>query len=275
MSDAPARIAARLLRGWTLTAERCPVASCGTPLMRERATDATFYCAGGDASVRLDDLAHGARRDAVDARAATSDDDDDDDDDDGDGARAREAGTSEEEADGARSPTARADATRVDGGIDSLVLRDGVVDVSGRIAEKMLAGWTLTNDVCPVSSCAAPLVRNRAGESFCVRHEMFVRKDESATRAMGATGATGEVVSTPRPPPGTAAARNGKSRVGGQSRVDDEIDQSSLRTLRVLEEKLAQARGALRDETDVDKCRSWLAFIDDLHGSMRALRGGI
>ena len=131
--------------------------------MRERATDATFYCAGGDASVRLDDLAHGARRDAVDARAATSDDDDDDDDDDGDGARAREAGTSEEEADGARSPTARADATRVDGGIDSLVLRDGVVDVSGRIAEKMLAGWTLTNDVCPVSSCAAPLVRNRAG----------------------------------------------------------------------------------------------------------------
>ena len=239
--------------------------------MRERATDATFYCAGGDASVRLDDLAHGARRDAVDARAATSDDDDDDDDDDGDGARAREAGTSEEEADGARSPTARADATRVDGGIDSLVLRDGVVDVSGRIAEKMLAGWTLTNDVCPVSSCAAPLVRNRAGESFCVRHEMFVRKGESATRSMGATVSR----SAPKPPPGTAAAREGKSRVGGQSRVDDEIVESSLRTLRVLEEKLAQARGALRDETDVDKCRSWLAFIDELHGSMRALSGGV
>jgi hypothetical protein len=57
--------------------------------------------------------------------------------------------------------------------------------------------------------------------------------------------------------------------------VDDEIEESSLRTLRALEEKLAQARGALRDETDVDKCRSWLAFIDELHGSMRALSGGI
>jgi|SaaInlV_125m_DNA_1040241.scaffolds.fasta_scaffold13420_1 uncharacterized Zn finger protein (UPF0148 family) len=270
MSDASARIAARLLRGWTLTAERCPVARCGTPLMRERATDATFYCAGGDASVRLDDVEHGARSGAVDAWEAESDEDEDARD--RDGARAREVGTSEEEdgdADDARSPSAREDATGVDGGIDGLVLRDGVVDVSGRVAEKMLMGWTLTNDVCPVSSCSAPLVRNRAGESFCVRHEMFVRKGESATRAMGAT------VSAPKPPPGTAAARDGKSRVGRQSRVDDEIEESSLRTLRALEEKLAQARGALRDETDVDKCRSWLAFIDELHGSMRALSGGI
>jgi uncharacterized Zn finger protein (UPF0148 family) len=106
MSDASARIAARLLRGWTLTAERCPVARCGTPLMRERATDATFYCAGGDASVRLDDVEHGARSGAVDAWEAESDEDEDARD--RDGARAREVGTSEEEdgdADDARSPS--------------------------------------------------------------------------------------------------------------------------------------------------------------------------
>ena len=89
MSDASARIAARLLRGWTLTAERCPVARCGTPLMRERATDATFYCAGGDASVRLDDVEHGARSGAVDAWEAESDEDEDARDRDGARARAR------------------------------------------------------------------------------------------------------------------------------------------------------------------------------------------
>ena len=93
MSDASARIAARLLRGWTLTAERCPVARCGTPLMRERATDATFYCAGGDASVRLDDVEHGARSGAVDAGEAESDEDEAARE--RDGARAREVGTSE------------------------------------------------------------------------------------------------------------------------------------------------------------------------------------
>ena len=54
--------------------------------------------------------------------------------------------------------------------------------------------------------------------------------------------------------------------------VRDAIDESSLRTLRVLEGKLESARAALEAETEPAKCRDWLAFLDDVHASMRALR---
>lgn len=94
-----------------------------------------------------------------------------------DGVCVCEVGMLEEEdgdVDDARSSSAREDATRIDGGIDGLVLCDGVVDVLGCVVEKMFMGWMLMNDVCLVLLCSVSFVRNRAGESFCVRYEMFV-----------------------------------------------------------------------------------------------------
>ena len=76
-----------------------------------------------------------------------------------------------------------------------------------------------------------------------------------------------------RPPPGTAAAAGSADVARDVARtVHYAVDESSLRTLRVLEGKLESARAALEAETEPAKCRDWLAFLDDVHASMRALR---
>jgi hypothetical protein len=35
---------------------------------------------------------------------------------------------------------------------------------SSKIAEKLLAGWTLMNDTCPITDCFVPLCKNRQGQ---------------------------------------------------------------------------------------------------------------
>ena len=235
-----ARIAERLLRGWTLTAEHCPVASCGCPLMLEPGAGDAHYCARANASVGLRDREHGPRE-----RGALVADD----------ASAASDGEEDEERH-VRAMMARTAATAANPADAPLEN----VDVSSRVADKLLQGWTLASDSCPMKGCATPLVRDRAaGELFCVRHELYVR--EAPPDA------------APRPPPGTAAAA-GSADVArdGARTVRDAVDESSLRTLRVLEGKLESARAALEAETEPAKCRDWLAFLDDVHASMRALR---
>jgi len=232
-----ARIADRLLRGWTLTAEHCPVASCRCPLMLEPGAGDAYYCARADASVGLYDREHGAR----DRGGIIADD-----------ASVASDGKDDEQR-RVRAMTADAAVTAANPSKN--------VDVSSRVADKLLEGWVLTRDSCPMPGCATPLVRDRAGEVFCVRHELFVRASSPAA--------------APQPPPGTAAAAAGSADASRDTArtVRDAIDESSVRTLRALEGKLESARAALEAETNAHKCREWLAFIDDVHASMRALRG--
>lgn len=233
-----ARIADRLLRGWTLTAEHCPVASCRCPLMLEPGAGDAYYCARADASVGLYDREHGARDrgDVVADDASVASDGEDDE-------------------------QRRVRAMMANAAVADAATPSENVDVSSRVADKLLEGWVLTRDSCPMPGCATPLVRDRAGEVFCVRHELYVRAAPPAA--------------SPRPPPGTAAAAAGSADASRDTArtVRDAIDESSVRTLRALEGKLESARAALEAETNAHKCREWLAFIDDVHASMRALRG--
>lgn len=233
-----ARIAERLLRGWTLTAEHCPVASCGCPLMLEPGAGDAHYCARANASVGLRDREHDERGAIVtdDASAASDDEEDEE-----RRVRAMTARTAAPAANPADAPLEN-------------------VDVSSRVADKLLRGWTLASDSCPMKGCSTPLVRDgAAGELFCVRHELYVRAAPPDA--------------APRPPPGTAAAAGSADVARDVARtVHDAVDESSLRTLRVLEGKLESARAALEAETEPAKCRDWLAFLDDVHASMRALR---
>lgn len=233
-----ARIAERLLRGWTLTAEHCPVASCGCPLMLEPGAGDAHYCARANASVGLRDREHDERGAIVtdDASAASDDEEDEE-----RRVRAMTARTAAPAANPADAPLEN-------------------VDVSSRVADKLLRGWTLASDSCPMKGCSTPLVRDgAAGELFCVRHELYVRAAPPDA--------------APRPPPGTAAAAGSADVARDVARtVHYAVDESSLRTLRVLEGKLESARAALEAETEPAKCRDWLAFLDDVHASMRALR---
>ena len=295
MTTPSARIAERLLRGWTLTAETCPDRGCRCPLMRERrtanglASEGDYYCAEKDDIVFVDDAAaptssgragdvdaYDSRRDArlgafadVDVDEELLDDDDDDDDvehgviirygidHENDGDITILADLRDEVAAMRELPTTRTSPSDV----------GAPVDVSGAIAEKLLQGWTLTNDTCPMPACATPLVRNRQREMFCVKHDMFVR---AAAAAAAAAATFGE---HPNPPPGThaAAAAAAAAAPSRTHALDDDITASERATIAALESKLAAARAALNAETDASRCDGWLALIERLHAAMRAL----
>ena len=48
------------------------------------------------------------------------------------------------------------------------------------IAEKLLQGWTMLAEYCPVDGCTTPLMRSRENKVFCVAHDMFVMSAEEA-----------------------------------------------------------------------------------------------
>lgn len=292
MATPSARIAERLLRGWTLTAETCPDRGCRCPLMRERrtanglASEGDYYCAEKDGIVVVDDAAaptssgragdvdaYDSRRDArlgafadVDVDEELLDDDDIEEDgvrdsydidDENDGDITTMADLRDEVAAMRGLPTTRTSPSAV----------GAPFDVSGAIAEKLLQGWALTNDTCPMPACATPLVRNRQREMFCVKHDMFVR-------AAGAAGAAAAPLGEhPNPPPGTRAAATAAAAAAPSRThaLDDDITASERATLAALESKLAAARAALDAETDASRCDGWLALIERLHAAMRAL----
>ena len=53
-------------------------------------------------------------------------------------------------------------------------------DNASAIAEKLLQGWTMLAEYCPVEGCTTPLMRSRENKVFCVAHDMFVMSAEEA-----------------------------------------------------------------------------------------------
>ena len=53
-------------------------------------------------------------------------------------------------------------------------------DNASAIAEKLLQGWTMLAEYCPVEGCTTPLMRSRENKIFCVAHNMFVMSAEEA-----------------------------------------------------------------------------------------------
>jgi|APGre2960657444_1045066.scaffolds.fasta_scaffold04198_6 uncharacterized Zn finger protein (UPF0148 family) len=44
-------------------------------------------------------------------------------------------------------------------------------EVSARIGDRLLTGWTLLGEACPRACCATPLLRSRQGELYCPQHD--------------------------------------------------------------------------------------------------------
>ena len=53
-------------------------------------------------------------------------------------------------------------------------------DNASAIAEKLLQGWTMLAEYCPVEGCNTPLMRSRENKVFCVAHDMFVMSVDEA-----------------------------------------------------------------------------------------------
>ncbi|CAM6054019.1 unnamed protein product [Sphagnum tenellum] len=83
-----------------------------------------------------------------------------------------------------------------------------VDDHSSSIASKLLQGWTLLGDHCPV--CVTPLVRNRQKQMFCVACDQWVLTEEQLASKLNAQrvndSKTSSETSTPTPPPPASSA---------------------------------------------------------------------
>ena len=89
---------------------------------------------------------------------------------------------------------------------------------STAIAAKLLEGWALLNDYCPMDGCMCPLMRNRQKKLFCVSCDLFVvragdveqhaaqRASEVAERKAGAPEAKAPPASPQATPQAAAKA---------------------------------------------------------------------
>ena len=89
---------------------------------------------------------------------------------------------------------------------------------STAIAAKLLEGWALLNDYCPMDGCMCPLMRNRQKKLFCVSCDLFVvragdveqhaaqRASEAAERKAGAPEAKAPPASPQATPQAAAKA---------------------------------------------------------------------
>ena len=86
-------------------------------------------------------------------------------------------------------------------------------DHAGKIAEKLLEGWTLLAEYCPVEGCLAPLMRSRDGRKFCVAHNMFVMSSEEAEAMKKSGVGVGEAATPSRPTPAAPSEPSSLERI--------------------------------------------------------------
>ncbi|KAG7394008.1 hypothetical protein PHYBOEH_005931 [Phytophthora boehmeriae] len=55
-------------------------------------------------------------------------------------------------------------------------------EASKLLGEKMLQGWTMLGNSCPVDDCYTPLMRSKQGKMFCVRCDQYVVTEEEAKK---------------------------------------------------------------------------------------------
>jgi uncharacterized Zn finger protein (UPF0148 family) len=67
------------------------------------------------------------------------------------------------------------------------------------IAEKLLQGWTMLAEYCPVEGCVTPLMRSRDQKVFCVAHDMFVMSSEQADKMKHSGAGVGGETAPGRP----------------------------------------------------------------------------
>ena len=168
-------VSARMLQGWTMLGDACPVAGCNTPLVRSRQGE--VWCARCGAAVVKEgdamsvpssppsttEVAQKARAAWAEAAARSSDDD------------AEDAAT-------ASSPRARpgwaVEAAEADGE-DVVITQRKPRDAKARdaasaaIGQKLLSGWTLLDEACGRCTVGVPLMRDTNQRKFCVACDAY------------------------------------------------------------------------------------------------------
>jgi uncharacterized Zn finger protein (UPF0148 family) len=101
-------------------------------------------------------------------------------------------------------------------------------ELSKRLADKMLLGWTMLADVCPVAMCHAPLMKDKGGSMWCISCDRRVMTEEDLKAEIDRTAAM------------TAAGRSSLSSAAAESESD-----RAARLLRIQQAAAAEPPSAL------------------------------
>ena len=100
---------------------------------------------------------------------------------------------------------------------------EALEDVSAR----MLQGWTMLGDGCPVADCNTPLVRSRQGEVWCARCGAAVVREGAPLQMSGPPPSTKIAAAKARAAWAEAAAGRGEvSPPTGEDDVAEEEDEN-------------------------------------------------
>jgi len=147
------KIAERLLQGWTMLAESCPIESCYAPLMKNKKTDET-WCVVCDKRVMF-------LVDATDSRT--------------------EQDESVEQTIETEYPEVEISKEELERIRKRCEIRD---KVSENIGEKMLSGWRMLGEHCIQPDCleiGVPLLQDRSGQKHCLLCAEMQEKPQRTT----------------------------------------------------------------------------------------------
>ena len=183
-------------------------------------------------------------------------------------------------------------------------------DNASAIAEKLLQGWTMLAEYCPVEGCQTPLMRSREGKRFCVAHDMFVMSpEEAAAMKRDGKGVAGIEASSPThaapaprpaeridfyrqlkdgsspstipepvvamdaaptPPTTTTTALPSTATDACDARVN--VDAVARATMDTVARKMSDARALLAVSASLSESHELLAFIEMCASTIKTLR---
>ncbi|KDO16788.1 hypothetical protein SPRG_17725 [Saprolegnia parasitica CBS 223.65] len=245
------RMSEKMLLGWALLAETCPVDECYTPLMSTKKQAHKVYCVKCERWFSTELAAKSESPKAPEPKVE---------------AAKVEAPWQESEAEAAayREKKKKRDAA------------------SAKMGEKMLQGWTLLGLHCPVPECLMPLMRSREGQMYCVNCEQYVMTEEEmaahtkTTTEQAAVSEASSAVPSPvaapkhaPPPPPTSplAKRRALS-------VPNEFDFAAMNRMAidVLYEKMDTALGQLEAATKPKDAAEIAKLVRELAKAIKALQ---
>ncbi|OQR97242.1 hypothetical protein ACHHYP_12354 [Achlya hypogyna] len=250
------RMSEKMLQGWALLAETCPVAECHTPLMSTKKQPGKVYCVKCERWFSTELAQKEAAQPAEKETTQPAEEE----------APQPQWEESEAEAAAYREKKKRRDAA------------------SAKMGEKMLQGWTLLGIHCPVPGCLMPLMRSREGQMYCVNCEQYVMtEEEMAAReapapptASEASVAASSVVSSPAGPPTSTNTSVPHSPLPKRRALSapNEYDLQAMHrmAIEVLYEKMDAALGQLEAATKPKEAATIAKLVRELAKAIKALQ---
>jgi uncharacterized Zn finger protein (UPF0148 family) len=150
------------------------------------------------------------------------------------------------------------------------------VDPSQAIADKMLEGWALLAEHCPL--CSTPFVRSRNGRIYCVTCDLYAVKEEDATSSGGAgqppqqeqrpAGATNIATTT-----ATGGILNASTRPlpsPNNLETDDTVSECVVTAQKFVAARLANISAALEKASSSSEA---MPLLEEIKACVEALHG--